>query len=159
MEKPSSRPSNKELEEQRKEKKKVEKELRQKNKAAGLEKKCRDSLPNRKCCSKTVDEEQAEREEAVTEQLRIIKNLLPNILKRLSKIDDPRNPKKCKHKLTVIMIYGILTFVFQMSSRREANREMTRPMFMENLQLYFPELKELPHNDTLMRLLSQIQGS
>ncbi len=157
METPSSRPTNKELKEQRKKKKKVEKELREKNKAAGLEKKCRDSIPNRKCCSKTVEEEQAEREEAVTEQLRIMRNLLPNLLKRLSKIDDPRNPKKCKHKLTVIMIYGILTFVFQMSSRREANREMTRPMFMENLQLYFPELKDLPHNDTLMRLLSQIE--
>ena len=54
------------------------------------------------------------------------------------------------------MIYGILTFVFQMSSRREANREMTRPMFMENLKLLFPELEDLPHNDTLMRLLARI---
>ncbi|MCP4350385.1 MAG: transposase family protein [Desulfobacterales bacterium] len=104
-----------------------------------------------------MEEEQAEREEAVTEQLRIIKAQLPILLKRLSKIDDPRNPKKCKHKFTVLMIYGILTFVFQMSSRREANREMTRPMFIQNLLLFFPELTELPHNDTLMRLLSEIE--
>jgi len=54
------------------------------------------------------------------------------------------------------MIYGILIFVFQMASRREANREMTRPMFMENLKLLFPELEDLPHNDTLYRLLSAI---
>ncbi len=86
-----------------------------------------------------------------------MKALLPILLKRLSKIKDPRNPKKCKHKMTVIMIYGILTFVFQMSSRREANREMTRPMFIQNLLLYFPELEDLPHNDTLMRLLSKIE--
>jgi len=92
----------------------------------------------------------------LTEQVRIMKDQLPNLLKRFSKIKDPRNPKKCKHKLTVIMIYGILSFVFQMSSRREANREMTRPMFMKNLLLYFPELTDIPHNDTLMRLLKQI---
>lgn len=39
---------------------------------------------------------------------------LPILLNRLSKITDPRNPKKIKHKLTVLMIYGILTFVLQM---------------------------------------------
>jgi len=33
---------------------------------------------------------------------------------------------------------------------------MTRPMFMENLNLLFPELEDLPHNDTLMRLLARI---
>jgi hypothetical protein len=43
-----------------------------------------------------------------------------------------------------------------MSSRREANREMTRPQFMESLKLLFPELEDLPHNDTLMRLLARI---
>ena len=55
------------------------------------------------------------------------------------------------------MIYGTLIFVFQMASRREANREMTRPLFMENLKLLFPELEDLPHNDTLMRLLATIE--
>ena len=78
------------------------------------------------------------------------------LLKRLSKIKDPRNPKKIKHKHTLLMIYGILTFVLQMSSRREANREMTRPKFMESLELLFPELEDVPHNDTLMRLLARI---
>jgi len=48
-------------------------------------------------------------------------------------------------------------FVLQMSSRREANREMTRPQFMESLKLLFPELEDLPHNDTLMRVLSVIE--
>ncbi|MCP3941100.1 MAG: transposase family protein, partial [Desulfobacteraceae bacterium] len=92
-----------------------------------------------------------------TETLRTMKSQLPTLLKRLSKIKDHRNPKKIKYKLTTVLIYGILSFVLQMSSRREANREMTRPMFIENLLLYFPELKDLPHNDTLMRLLSMIE--
>jgi hypothetical protein len=82
--------------------------------------------------------------------------MLPILLKRLSKISDLRNPKKNKHKLTVLLIYGILCFAFQMSSRRQANREMTRPMFEENLRGLFPELEELPHADTLARLLARI---
>ncbi len=44
-----------------------------------------------------------------------------------------------------------------MASRREANREMTCPAFMENLKLLFPELESIPHHDTLMRLLSKIE--
>lgn len=138
-------------------KQRAEADLRVNNELEGLEATGRPSLPNCKCPYKTIEEERAEREEAVTEQLRIMKAQLPLILKQLSKIKDPRNPKKCRHKMTVIMIYGILTFIFQMSSRREANREMTRPMFIKNLLLYFPELKDLPHNDTLMRLLSKIE--
>lgn len=55
------------------------------------------------------------------------------------------------------MLYGILTFVFQMESRREANREMTMPQFQENLKLLFPELDSVPHQDTLARLLAGIE--
>lgn len=153
----SKRPTKKELKKQRKEKKQAEKELRRSLDAEGIIIKGRESLPNHKCPYINVEEEQSEREEAVTEQLRIMRSLLPILLKRLSKIKDPRNPKKIKYKLTVLMIYGILSFIFQMASRREANREMTRPMFIKNLQIYFPELEDLPHNDTLMRLLSGIE--
>jgi len=51
------------------------------------------------------------------------------------------------------MIYGILCFVLQMSSRREANDELTWPQFEGNLLMLFPDLKTLPHADTLFRLL------
>ncbi len=36
---------------------------------------------------------------------------------------------------------------------------MTRPIFMQKLQLLFPELETIPHNDTLMRLLARIDVS
>jgi len=88
--------------------------------------------------------------------MRIIKAQLPQLLKRLNKINDPRNPKKVKHSLTLLMLYGMLMFVFQLSSRRQANREMTQPQFKKNLQLIFPELNDLPHTDALFRLLSKI---
>jgi hypothetical protein len=43
-----------------------------------------------------------------------------------------------------------------MTSRREANRELSRPAFVATLQELFPELETLPHADTLHRLLSQL---
>lgn len=51
----------------------------------------------------------------------------------------------------------MLVFVFQFSSRREANEEITTPQFRENLQALFPELKSMPHADTLYRLLERIK--
>jgi len=58
--------------------------------------------------------------------------------------------------MTVLMIYGILIFVFQVPSRRNANQEVTAPQFLENLRAIFPELTEMPHQDTLYRLLVEI---
>ena len=79
------------------------------------------------------------------------------MLKRLAKIPDPRNPKKTKHKMASLFIYGILMFVFQFSSRREVNREMSRPQFKASLKKIFPELEKIPHADTLYRLLAGVE--
>ena len=153
----SHRPNREEIKQQRKEKNMAEKALRARQKAEGLLPPTRASIPNRLCRYKRVEEEQRARQDATTEQIRVFRAKLPVLLQRLSKIKDPRNPRKIKHKHTLLIIYGILSFVFQMASRREANREMTRPMFMENLKLLVPELEDLPHNDTLMRLLARIE--
>lgn len=104
-----------------------------------------------------MEEERQGRQEIVEEQLRVYRSILPTLLKRLGKIRDPRNPKTIRHKSTVLMLYGILTFVFQMASRREANRQMSLPVFQENLRRLFPELESLPHQDTLNRLLAGIE--
>jgi hypothetical protein len=157
MSKPSRRPNREEIKRLQKEKRKTEKALRAKQSAEGLKIPKRPSIPNRKSEYKTVEEEQGARQFAAIEQARILRSQLPILLKRLSKIKDHRNPKKVKHKLTLLMIYGIMMFVFQMSSRREANREMTRPQFMESLKMLFPELDDIPHNDTLKRILSVIE--
>jgi hypothetical protein len=50
-------------------------------------------------------------------------------------------------------------FVFPVASRREVNREMTRPQFEANLRQLFPELETLLHADTLYRLLRDIDVS
>jgi len=82
--------------------------------------------------------------------------MLPIWLKQLSGLTDPRQAHKIKHKLAVVLLYGLLCFVFQMSSRRQANGQMSLPCFRETLQLLFPELESLPHADTLARLLEKI---
>lgn len=151
-----SRPSRESIKTQIRERKQAQRALRKTQEAAGLIAPPSATISNRKCEQTTEEEERATRRDAVTGQIRVYRAQLPVLLKRLSKIEDLRNPKKIRHKLTVLMIYGILCFAFQMASRREATREITRPMFMANLRKLFPELDELPHHDTLARLLARI---
>ena len=156
MSRPSRRANRQSILELRKQKKKAEKKLRQTKQGRGVILTPGSVISNGKSQLKDVAQESQARQQAVSEQVRIFRNQLPILLKRLSRIEDPRNAKKTKYQLTLLIIYGILSFVFQMSSRREANREMSLPMFKQNLKLLFPELEDLPHSDTLMRLLERI---
>lgn len=159
MSKRSRRPNREAIKEQRKARKNAQRELRDRQKAAGLIMPASATISNRKCDQKSDEEERSARLDAVSQQIKTYRSQLPILLKRLAKIKDPRNPKKIRHKMTVLLIYGILCFAFQMASRREATREMTRPMFMANLRRLFPELDDLPHHDTLARILEQIEVS
>jgi hypothetical protein len=134
-----------------------QKALRAQREAEGLGHPVSATLPNGKSPFDSVEEEREERQDAVIEQQRVFQSLLPKLLRKLGKIPDPRNPLKIKHKLTMVVLLGILSFVYQMSSRREANRKMTRPVFVENLRQFLPELETIPHQDTLNRLLSNIE--
>ena len=114
------------------------------------------TLDNSVCPWRTPQEEQFARQQHSNDQLSVLRSQLPQLLSGLKKIPDYRNPKKIKHKMLVLMLYGLLMFVFQFSSRREVNREMTRPVFKQNLKDFFPELETLPHSDTLYRVLKTI---
>jgi hypothetical protein len=59
---------------------------------------------------KTLEEEQQDRENIVKAQIEAWMAMLPGIIQKLSKIPDPRRTKSIKHKLTVLMIYGLLLF-------------------------------------------------
>lgn len=137
MSKISRRPNREEIKAQRKSRKRAQKQLRQDEKARGLNATSHGTISNSKCKYESVEEERQVRNEAVAENLKFFRSKMPILLQHLSKIEDPRNPKKTKHKMSTLMIYGILTFVFQMASCREANREMTKPMFWQNLQYFF----------------------
>ena len=138
-------------------KRKLYEQLRERQAAQGLNPFKRPTLSNSKSDYKNVEEEVQDRQTVVEEQLKAFRVMLPTLLKRFSKIEDPRDPKTTKHKLTVVLLYGLLCFVFQMSSRREANRKMSKPQFLENLHILIPELKSLPHADTLNRLLVGVE--
>jgi hypothetical protein len=155
----SRRPNRQEIARLKKQRRQAQKELRARQRAQGLEVPSKPTPANRVSEYDSVEQEQGARFDAVAEQVRVYRDQLPVLLERLAKIPEPRNPQKVKHRATVLLIYGILTFAFHMASRRQANEEMTRPMFMANLQALFPELEELPHHDTLQRFLAQIDVS
>jgi len=158
MSKKSHRPT-REARKQHKEKvKEARQALRHQQDEEGLREKSQ-SVSNALCSCQTVEEEQELREEAVSAQISAFRSMLPKLLKDLAKIADPRQPKKSKHKLTVVLLYGLLAFVFQLASRREANRTLSRPAFLQTLHRLFPELESLPHADTLHRLLERIEVS
>lgn len=114
------------------------------------------TLPNRKSGHKTAEEEQEAVQAVTEEKLKVAYQLLPGLLEKISRIPDPRDPKKIKHQMAVMMLYGILLFMFQLSSRRKGNEELTGPRLLENLRPLFPDLQDMPHQDTLCRLLQNM---
>jgi len=65
------------------------------------------TIENGKSAWKTVEEEKQARQETAEEQLRVYRCVLPRLLKRLAKIPDPRNPLLIRHKLTVLLLFGV----------------------------------------------------
>jgi hypothetical protein len=156
MSKPCQRPQQAEIRALRAHKRQQERALREQQRRDGLLPRTPPPLPNTCSTYADITEEQQAREAAVSGQIRVLRRELPALLKRLEQIPNPRHPNKCRHRLTVLLLYGLLMFVFQFASRREVNREMTRPQFEASLKLLFPELETLPHADTLFRLLRDI---
>ena len=113
------------------------------------------NIVNQKSEFGTADEELEDRTLVATETLKVYKRYLPDILKNLANIKDPRNPRKTEHKFNMLMLYGIFSFVFNRSSRRAVDSSMSA-VFMENMKNFFPELDTLPHSCTLARLLEDI---
>ena len=72
----------------------------------------RRNIKNCKCKFEASQQEMEARHQIGGEALKVYKRILPGILKDVSKIKDPRNPKKTEHTLTMLMLYGIFMFVF-----------------------------------------------
>ena len=107
----------------------------------------------------TPQEEADGRFELSTEHAEMIRINLFVLLGHIKHIKDPRDPQKVKHSLICLMLFGILHFVYQMTSRREANRKMTAAGFSDKLKTFFPGFESVPHADTLDRLLKRIDPS
>ncbi len=52
-------------------------------------------------------QERQAREQAVSGQLAVLRRELPRLLERLGKIPDLRNPHRCRHRLTVLLLDGL----------------------------------------------------
>ena len=126
MSKPCQRPQQAEIRALRACKRQQERALRERQRRDGLLPRTPPPLPNPCSTYADIAAEQQAREAAVSGQIRILRRELPALLERLEQIPNPRNPNKCRHRLTVLLLYGLLMFVFQFASRREVNREMTR---------------------------------
>ena len=97
-----------------------------------------------------------DRQETVEKAVMLYHRMLSNLLPKLTSIKDPRNALKIKHKMSVLLIYGILMSMYMIGFRREANRVLSGAVFFDNLKAMFPELKTMPHADTVARLLEKI---
>lgn len=104
----------------------------------------------------TLEDEQAARQDILAEQIKVWRRTLPTLIQKLSRLPDPRRPQSIKHKMAVLMIFGLFAFVFRLSSRREMNREMSGAVISHHLQKIFPDLDSIPHADTLARILEII---
>ena len=142
----------------RNETRKGDKELRKKETEEKNRNKKNRNILNRKSTFASVEEEIEDRYKTAEETLKAYRKYIPDILRDLSKIKDPRTPKKVEHKLALLMLYGLFIFVFHLSSRRDANSEIT-PIFLENMKQFFPELENIPHSCTLARLLEDIDAN
>jgi DDE family transposase len=111
---------------------------------------------NRKQPYSSTEEETSDRSEKLSVQIQAWRSLLPVLIRRFASIPDPRRTKSIKHKMAVVMLYGLFAFIFQLQSRRAINRELSGPMLFEHLKRIFPELESIPHADTVARLLSRI---
>ncbi len=135
---------------------KAREKLREQLLLNGLNPLNRPSASNAVSPFKTQEEEAAHRAKIAAAFLAAVRPQLATLLLMLSQIEDPRDPKKVEHQLAMVMLYGILCFVLQAQSRREANREVNGPALLGHLRQYFPELEKLPHHDTVGRLLARI---
>lgn len=113
---------------------------------------------NRKCVYQTVEAQHEFRGDILKGQIRVWKSMLPNLIKRFAKIPDPRRATSVSHKITVLMIFGLFSFVFKLESRREMNRELTGAVIYENMKKIFPGIDSIPHADTLARILEKISS-
>lgn len=116
------------------------------------------AIPNRLSEFLTPEEELEDRQETVEKAVMVYYRMLSELLPKLSRIEDPRK-RKVKHKMKVLLVYGILMSMYQIGSRRKANQMISRPVFFDNLKSMFPELETIPHADTLARLLERLEVS
>jgi hypothetical protein len=104
----STRPNQEQIELLRKQRNEAARELRERQQAQGLRAPAKIAMANHKSQYASVQEERQARQEATMEQAQVFRAQLPVLLKRLSKIEDPRNPKKTQPRDDPSTVHGEL---------------------------------------------------
>jgi len=111
------------------------------------------SQSNRKGGAAPDDESEAQ---MMGHYARLLRILLPGIVAKLSQIEDPRDEHKVTHSLPALILFGILMFLSQCTSRRSANRSIAHSNMLGMVAEFVPGAVAMPHTDTLARLLCDI---
>ena len=113
------------------------------------------TLPNRKCPYTTVEEKKEAEVSVLEATLKNWQNLLPDLFRQFAKIKDGRKGG-FRYKKGTILLCGLLLFIIQCESRREANREITGPEVLAVLKLFLPDIEGIPHYDTVANFLKKL---
>ena len=112
--------------------------------------------PNAKSPYATSTEEPVARQTDADALAEVLLTQLPPLLERFARLTDPRRVARCRHRVTVLLVYAIFLFLWQFASRREAHQTLSNPPVWEGLRAVFPELDTIPHTDTVARLFEQL---
>jgi hypothetical protein len=114
------------------------------------------NLSNRKSEQQTPREEEEYRQRIANRMAKIMKIILNLLRPLIVDVPDYRDQRYVRYTKENLFLYGIMMFSMQMSSRRDANRQMTHPIIQENFSNILPGLNAVPHADTLAKFLKSI---
>lgn len=89
-----------------------------------------EQLKQEKCQPKERKTEKQERLDITRATARAFRKMLPSLLKQFEKIPAPRDPHIVKHKLTVLLLYGILLYFLRLDSCREGKHKLRGLYFL-----------------------------
>jgi hypothetical protein len=121
-----------------------------------IEEQPRPKKPAKSNCKGGGTPTNAETDEMTSCFTRVLRILLPGLLVKLSHIEDCRDQAKVRHSLPALMIYGIMIFLSHTASRRQATGEISNLSLLPFINQFMPGTEDMPHGDTLNRLLSGI---
>lgn len=136
------------------------KEKSERNKAAGGYNGSRKSdrnIDNRKNPNATAEDEMEERLNAAIEFIKVNKKYLGAVIGDFAGVADPRHQSYIEYSVPELLLFGLLTFIFQAESRRGSNA-MLSPVLLRNINSFFTQIEKFPHADTLCNFLKEIDA-
>ncbi len=70
------------------------------------------TYPNAKSAFQDRKEEEAARQHDVENMVATLLTQLPDLIARFARIPDPRQTRKKKHQITLLLVYGTLLFLW-----------------------------------------------